>query len=134
MPLFWKNMTRLCSSMSYIFHLRFCLRECRRKNSCFFRCGAFLSCVVDEMLIEVPLLHKNLPCPEKFLVVPPDKFILILNVVLFLLHICFFWSKNFENIKQNVLFITVFCILNNLIMFSKFLNPWIILWSRQISE
>ena len=88
--LFWKNMTRLCSSMSYIFHLRFCLRVCRRKNSYFFRCRAFLSCVVDEMLIEVPLLHKNLPCPEKFLVVLPDKFILIFNFVLFLLHICFF--------------------------------------------
>ena len=34
-----------------------------------FHWRAFFPCVIDEMFMEVPLVPRNLPCPENFLAV-----------------------------------------------------------------
>ena len=66
----WKNMHRIwqklpwfCWSLGLNFTFKNAiLRESRRKISAeIFFCGAFVSCVVDKMFIEVPLSNKTSP-------------------------------------------------------------------------
>ena len=58
----------LCPSWVKFLILNVVLRVSRRKKPIFFLCGAFLSCVVDEIFINAPWFRGKLPCPEKFLV------------------------------------------------------------------
>ena len=51
----------LCPSWVKFLILNVVLRVSRRKKPIFFPCGAFLSCVVDEMFIDVPWFRENSP-------------------------------------------------------------------------
>ena len=66
------------------------LRASGRKNSEIFPCGAFLSCVVDKLFIEVPLFQKTSPALKKFLVAPlifpPLRYTITVSVLTFLLY------------------------------------------------
>ena len=55
------------------------LKASRRKNFEIFLSGAFLSCVVDEMFIEVPLFQET--SPVKFLVAPLYWVVNIYNIL-----------------------------------------------------
>ena len=57
---FGKKMPWLCPSWVKFLILNVVLRVSRRKKPIFF-CGAFLSCVVDEMFIDVPWFRENSP-------------------------------------------------------------------------
>ena len=60
-PQFWKKMPWLCPSWVKFLISNVVLRVSRRKINIFFPCGAFLSCVVDEMFIDVPWFQENSP-------------------------------------------------------------------------
>ena len=60
-PQFWKKMPWLCPSWVKFLISNVVLRVSRRKINIFFPCGAFLSCVVDEMFIDVPWFRENSP-------------------------------------------------------------------------
>ena len=51
----------LCPSWFKFLILNVVLRVFRRKKSIFFPCRTFLSCVVDEMFIDVPWFRENSP-------------------------------------------------------------------------
>ena len=70
----------------------------RRKKSEIFLCGAFLSCVVDEMFIEVPLLRS--PCST-----PKNVWLCPMSVCLpACLHVCMHMSVAF---KAHLYYITL---------------------------
>ena len=60
-PNFGQKMLWLCPYWIKLLILNVVLRVSRRKKPIFFPCGAFLSCVVDEMFIDVPWFRENSP-------------------------------------------------------------------------
>ena len=60
-PNFGKKMPWLCPSWVKFLILNVVLRVSRRKKPIFLFCRAFLSCVVDEMFIDVPWFRENTP-------------------------------------------------------------------------
>ena len=47
--------------LGYISQLKYGFKNFQEKKTQFFPCGAFLSCMVDQMFIEVPWFQENTP-------------------------------------------------------------------------
>ena len=56
-----EKMPWLWSSWVLISHLKYGFMSFQEKKTHIFPCGAFLSCVVDEMFIEMPWFQENSP-------------------------------------------------------------------------
>ena len=88
--------------MGYFSHLKCILRVSTEKTSEFFPCGVFLSCVVDETFIELPLSQKTSPPLKNFLLRTSNELKhvnLNSNVTNVAMHLRFYTS-NFCNIKS----------------------------------
>ena len=58
-----------CPYWGLIYHSKYSLRVSRTKSSKIFCCGAFFSLIFRGNVYRSDLMSRNLPCPEKFLVV-----------------------------------------------------------------
>ena len=65
----WKILERnalIVSILGSISHFKCGFKSFQEKKPMFFPCGAFLSCVVDEIFIDVPWFRKNSPVLKNF--------------------------------------------------------------------
>ena len=99
---FAKKIPSLFSAMCYFSHLKCILRVSTEKTSEFFHCGAFHTCAVDEMFIELPLSQKTSPPLKNSLLRTSNELKHVnsnSNVTNVVMHLRFYTS-NFCNIKS----------------------------------